>query len=269
MDKSIENIKIRPFKKEDFDTVAKIILYSFRSKSISVKSLSDEKMIQLFKDARFVESEPFEGYLVAEKDQEVVGVMLLKWEKQKRIMPVKHLNFIQLCNQYGYGNMIKLIIRFAVLNGKTSIGECYIEHIAVSSNFRGLGIGSMLINHANNIVNNSSNLNRITLYVSERNILAVKLYQTLGFTVKNKESSFLTYLLIKEKNWLYMVKNKDGNKDEIGYAMQSGWWLGFLGIFGFFTIPRVLLFLEGGSSPNALLGLLWFLWFLQFIPKKK
>jgi ribosomal protein S18 acetylase RimI-like enzyme len=269
MDKPIERPTIRPFEEKDIDAVSKIILNAFKSKFRSLKTLSDEKMVQLFKESGFAEDQSFEGYLVAEMDEEVVGVMSLKWQNQAGRKEPKKDSFFQLCRHYGLFNILRLFIRFAILKGSASEGECYIEHIAVSSSYRGQKIGTMLLNHVDKIVEDTADLNRITLYVSEGNTSAIKLYEKLGFVLRRRESSRITKFLLKEKTWYYMVKTIKDKDNQNQYSMKSGWWLGFLGIIGFSHIPSALLFLEGGESQMVLLGLLWFLWFPLLIPQKK
>lgn len=268
MDKPIGTPIIRPFEEKDIDAVSKIMLNAFKSKFHSLKTLSDERMVQLFKEASFVEDQSFEGYLVAEMDEEIVGVMSLKWQNQVGRKGPKKTSFFRLCRDYGLLNILRLLILFAVLKGRTSEGECYIEHIAVSSNYRGRKIGTMLLNHVDRVVEDTAYLNRITLYVSEGNASALKLYESLGFVIRRRESSRVTQFLLREKTWYYMVRVIKDMGNQNLYSMKSGWWLGFLGIIGFNNIPSVLLFLEGRESPVVLLGLLWFLWLPLLIPQK-
>jgi len=46
--------------------------------------------------------------------------------------------------------------------------------------------------------------------------------------------------------------------------MQKNWAFGFLGLFGFLSIPEILFRGWFGS-----LWILWFIWFIYFIPLKK
>ncbi len=263
------NIKIRTFKEADLESVASIIMNSFKSKFKALASLSDYDLIELLKQAGYVERTGFEGYLVAEKDNKVVGVMLLKWEGQKRPKAPPKPGFLKLGRMYGFLNLIKLQLGLSLLEESIDYGECYIEHIAVDPNERGFGIGTQLINYGKDIVENNPSLNKYTLYVAASNISAVQLYQNLGFRVKSRQNSAITQLLFKERSWLYMTNNLKNTEDKTKYTMQKQWWLGFLGIIGFFKIPSILLFLKGDASPVVLLSLLWFLWFLLFIPRKK
>jgi len=48
--------------------------------------------------------------------------------------------------------------------------------------------------------------------------------------------------------------------------LQKHWYLGFLGLVGFYELPDILEAFRGSGSPWNLAGLLWFLWFLNFLP---
>jgi len=204
----MDKIEIRRFEEKDIQVVAMIVFYAFKSKFHSLKSLSDEKKIQLLIESGFIENQSFEGNLVAEKDGIFVGVILLKWQNQKKMKFFTKFSFTKLCCNYGFANILKFIIYSAILKGTISDGECYIEHIAVNPSYRNQGIGTMLINYTNEKVENIAALNRITLYVSERNVLAIKLYKELGFIIKTREISWISKFFLKEKSWLYMEKFK-------------------------------------------------------------
>lgn len=236
MDKVVEMPIIRQFEERDTDAVANIVFQAFKSKFQSLKSLSDNQIVQLIKESGFVEDQSFEGYLVAEMDGKIVGVMSLKWQDQERIKPLKKIGFIKLCHNYGLINILRLMILFVILKGTTSPGECYIEHIAVSPNYRGFGIGTMLMNYVNVMVGSMANLDRTTLYVSESNVAAIKLYRKLGFVFKKRESSWISQFVLKEKKWLYMINSIRNKDNKAHYSMKNGWWLGFLGFIGFFYL---------------------------------
>jgi len=85
-------------------------------------------------------------YLVGEVDNSVQGVMLLKWNKQMRGQRNK-FRFSELSKKYGVFNIAKFILGFMILQEKLDEDECYIEHIAVSAELRGSGLGTMLLNY--------------------------------------------------------------------------------------------------------------------------
>ena len=155
MDCSTGDIKIRPFKADDLDAAAHILTYSFKAKFHSLTNLSDEMIAELLKDSGFVANVPFEGYFVAEKDDEVLGTMLLKWKKQNRMKSQNYLNFLQLCKQYGISNILKFFLGISTLIENVTDNECYIEYIAVSPKARGLGLGTNLISFGKRFAENT------------------------------------------------------------------------------------------------------------------
>ena len=90
--------------------------------------------------------------------------------------------------------------------------ECYIEHIAVSSKSRGLGIGTKLVNFGGRFIESTLKLNEYSLHVASSNKKAIKLYEQLGFIISESESSKITQLLFNESNWLYMVKDLNNQR---------------------------------------------------------
>ncbi|MGJ0463417.1 GNAT family N-acetyltransferase, partial [Listeria monocytogenes] len=75
-----------------------------------------------------------------------------------------------------------------------------IDFITVSPNFRGQGIGKILISHCLE----TFHIEQITLYVAKNNNGAYKLYRTLGFQVIQKENSILMGVLTGIKEWRKM-----------------------------------------------------------------
>ncbi|MCG8330094.1 MAG: hypothetical protein MI974_20520 [Chitinophagales bacterium] len=53
------------------------------------------------------------------------------------------------------------------------------------------------------------------------------------------------------------------------YIAKKHWYLGFLGLIGFYELPHVIQFFNGDATAWSLLGLLWFLWFDYFVPSIK
>ena len=49
--------------------------------------------------------------------------------------------------------------------------------------------------------------------------------------------------------------------------LQRHWYLGFLGLIGFYSLPIMIAVYQGTEPWWKLSGALWFLWFLSFVPK--
>jgi len=261
--------EIRPFSEEDIHRVAEILLYSFSSKFQALLRLPENKQLKFLIDSGFVDSVPFEGYMVAEKEGNLVGVMLLKWKDQKRTKSAQKAPFLRLVLDYGVFTTIKLLTSFSILEENISTGECYIEHIAVAPEARGLGVGSLLLDCASYYTSEKLGLSATALYVAASNSSAQKLYERKGFLVRRGRKSLLTQVFLHQYRWLYMTKHQGTESPKVKLVLKGGWWLGFLGFLGLPHIRTFFHVLKGEAPPFALLGLLWLLWFSLFIPEKR
>lgn len=51
--------------------------------------------------------------------------------------------------------------------------------------------------------------------------------------------------------------------------LRKHWYLGILGLVGFWELPSVIDAIQGSAPMWKLSGALWFLWFLELVPKAK
>lgn len=84
--------------------------------------------------------------------------------------------------------------------------DCYIEHIAVSLEAQGQGVGTQLLEVAEEFVRSKDYLDRLTLHVAMDNEGAINIYKKIGYAVVNKRKSLLTKLFFNKSNWLFMKK---------------------------------------------------------------
>ena len=71
-------VNIRCFQSCDFKQVADIMAWSFREKFQRLSSLPMYKMSDFLIKAGVIYSSPFTGYIVAEENNEILGVMVLE-----------------------------------------------------------------------------------------------------------------------------------------------------------------------------------------------
>lgn len=69
------------------------------------------------------------------------------------------------------------------------INEAHVTNIVIKKNFRGNGIGKLLLKELIKI-SNSLKLTNITLEVNENNKIAISLYQKLGFDILGKRKKY-------------------------------------------------------------------------------
>ncbi|NCB03324.1 MAG: N-acetyltransferase, partial [Spirochaetia bacterium] len=264
---SFQGLVVREFKEEDLNQVADVLLNSFQSKFYPIKNFDKEKQIQFLIDSSFVSDHPFDGYIVAEYRQQVVGVMSLNYHGQKKGTPNKKTSLFELIKNYGFIPVIKMYSIFSLLEEKVPLGQVYIEHIAVKEEARGLSIGTTLLKYSLSYTKETLHLPSTSLYVASSNTRAKQLYEKLGFVTKGKRKSVITKIAFHEKSWFYMRYDHDGYDEKI--VMKKGWYLGFVGLLGVPYLHNLLLVFKGEGSLITLLGLLWFLMFSMFIPEKR
>lgn len=153
--------------------------------------------------AGVIYSSPFLGYIVAEENNEILGVMVLEWLNQNR--PPNEHNLLQ-ASKYGWWKVIKLLFGLWILTRKPKTGECYIEHIAVKPEVQGKGVGTKLLEFGKELARKKG-FEKFTLYVSSSNKGAIKLYEKLGFNILRTGRSYLTKHLFGIKEWYYMSQN--------------------------------------------------------------
>ena len=76
-------VNIRDFNNDDLSQVASLVAGSFREDINRIVKLPDDKIVEFIIEVGEVFPFPFPGYIVAESDGEIVGVMILKWPKQE------------------------------------------------------------------------------------------------------------------------------------------------------------------------------------------
>jgi ribosomal protein S18 acetylase RimI-like enzyme len=266
---SKQNFTVRNFREKDLYRVAQILLYSFRNKFPLMKQFSEEKQIQFLIDASFIDDHAFEGYLVAELQEEVVGVMLLKWRGQEKGTPRRRISVFRLFKEYGFGHVIQIVILALLLKEAPAKDECYIEHIAVAETARGHGIGTRLLKYSLQYTKEILGLPTTSLYVASSNTLARSLYERIGFEVHREKKSRLSSLILHETTWIHMRLNHREHTGRPGLVMKNGWWLGFFGLLGIPHLETLLLFLKGEAPAMGLIGLSWFLMFSFLIPERR
>jgi hypothetical protein len=59
------------------------------------------------------------------------------------------------------------------------------------------------------------------------------------------------------------------NNYKDSYQFDKYWYLGFLGLIGFYKMPLVWASFQGDGTLWDLTNLLWLLWLLYFLPEEK
>lgn len=109
-------------------------------------------------------------------------------------------DFLSDSSKYIVAKLDNQIVGFAVI--KLILDEAELMNIVVKKDFRGYGIGSLLLNEIFNICA-KFNIATINLEVSENNVSAIRLYQKFGFSKvgyrKNYYGSNVGAVLMSQK----------------------------------------------------------------------
>lgn len=171
-------VNIRDFRNDDLKQVADIMVSGFKDKFRSLTSLPPDEMLGLLMDTGMICPYPYPGYVVAEDNSEILGVMMLKWKGQER--PKFKLEFFKTAGKYGFLRLTKLLFGYTFLEPSPKKGKCFGERLVIRADARGRGIGTGLLEYGRELAVRNG-LKEVTLYVVSTNERAVKLYERLGF----------------------------------------------------------------------------------------
>ncbi|ORZ31705.1 acyl-CoA N-acyltransferase [Catenaria anguillulae PL171] len=209
---------------QDLDSIAAIISVAFRAKFAHV-GLNDDQTTQLNK-AHILDDirHPKNVYLVARRtsDGTIAGVCELlvptvttgQAESAKKHDPEEHLK--QFTKTLGFLHRMRVGKLRMVLSDDQEkelvSGEAYVKAIAVDSEFRGKGIGNMLLAHAHAMVAGLG-FTSISLHVAANNRRAKQLYERVGYVedaeksvMKSGERAYCRFF-VGEDGFYYLTKS--------------------------------------------------------------
>ena len=164
-------------------------------------------MLGLLMDTGMIYPYPYPGYIVAEDNSGILGVMVMKWKGQER--PKFKLEFVKTARKYGWLRLTRLLFGATILEPSPKKGECLIDRVAVRTDTRGRGVGTILLEHGKELATQKG-FKKLILYVTSNNE-AVRLYERLGFKILKTQKSLLTEWILGSKEWHYMSYRIGGN----------------------------------------------------------
>jgi len=194
-------VNIRDFKQADLGQVSEILVEAFKKKFEKIAQLPSDEMLGLLIDTGMIDSYPFPGYIVAEDDSGIVGVLIMRWKGQE--YPEPKLNFMKSAGKYGWLRLIRLLAGYWFIKPRPRKGVCYGERLAVRPDERGSGIGTRLMKYGlESAAQNGSK--EFTLHVVSTDAEAIRLYKEFGFKVLKTEKSYITGWILGSRVWHYM-----------------------------------------------------------------
>lgn len=196
-------VNIRDFNNDDLSQVASLVASSFREDINRIVKLPDDKMAEFIIEVGEVFPSPFPGYVVAESDGKIMGVMILRWPKQE--VPKNKLRLSKAL-RYGLPATIKLIVMRYLFPEKPGKETCHVAELAVKENARKKGIGTALLEYGKGVAKEKG-LKKYTLHVDAENKPALRLYQRTGFELVKKKKNILARWLLGVKVWYFMSQD--------------------------------------------------------------
>jgi len=204
----MSDILIRPYRASDYDQVIQLMVDAFYNKIASLGNFTKAEIILLFDALDVIPNDNFEGIYVAHDEKKILGVVTLKWKDQQAHEIKWGEALKKLYKSFGVFKSSKALVGLSLLEHTLEKDECYIDNIAVSSEARGKGIGTLLLKKAHEISTDLAfhhgNVRRLTLHVVESNDRAKKLYEKFGFTTCRTDTSLLMKHLINEETAYFM-----------------------------------------------------------------
>jgi len=130
------------------------------------------------------------GIYVLNKDQKVLGVLGLEWNKNKQFNFKTNI----LKKYYGLFGSLWRVLCYKLFSPTPYNGddELYLHSIVVSSETRGMGVGTILLKEIENFAL-KNNFKKIVLEVIDTNPRAKKLYESSGYKdIKVENTGSLT-----------------------------------------------------------------------------
>nr|XP_022293887.1 uncharacterized protein LOC111104311 [Crassostrea virginica]XP_022293888.1 uncharacterized protein LOC111104311 [Crassostrea virginica]XP_022293889.1 uncharacterized protein LOC111104311 [Crassostrea virginica] len=146
----------------------------------------------------------YERYLIAEHNGERAGACVLRYRGDSERFPERDEDL----PSYGCCDMFGLCLLEVGTHADIPEGKAYVDHISVSSKFRGKGVGKILLDTADADAKKRG-CKSIFLWVSTAN-RAQHLYERQGYVLKETKSwccGCCTYCMTGEKEFALMEKD--------------------------------------------------------------
>lgn len=203
MIREVDGLVIRNFKPGDLKQVASIMASSFRDELLKLINLTEDQMVDFLIETGEVFPHSFPGYIVAEKNGELLGLMKLSWSKQDK--PKVRFPISKILH-YGWLTTIKLLVMRYLFPEKPIKGACHVAEIAIIQRVRRKGIAIKLLCYGKEIAINNG-LTRYTLNVDASNDAAFNLYKKLGFKIEKRRRNLMARWLLGVKEWYFMSQH--------------------------------------------------------------
>lgn len=211
----LSSLRIEPSAADHHLGLCRLLAGSFREKFAISARIDEEKIARLLAASWPYRNEGDCRQFTAFLQHTPVGT--IAWKGKPRYgddafragSQTNEPSLIALVLEFGLWDVLRLTAGMAALAYTPPEGECYVEHVAVHSRYRGFGIGRELMRQALSFAYQHG-FTACSLHVSEHNPGAMRLYESMGFSHLRTERRPLGGWLFGEQNWQLMKRNIRG-----------------------------------------------------------
>ena len=203
-------VVVRPATVEDMPRVGEILVEGFSTKFGAIFGRRIDRAPRVIAQIEYLMLERGLCTLfVAQMDGQVVGLLELTGRRE-RLSDVWGQLQIML-RKVGLLYTLRATIGLALLHEATVRDTAYVTNVAVSTDFRGRGVGWRLLESAEEWTQ-ARGKSSLSLHVAASN-RARHLYERFGFRLEKRSEEWLTGWLFGIRAWLLMVKPLSGGGD--------------------------------------------------------
>lgn len=199
-----QKIEVVPPEQSQLEDILRIYYEGFSGK-LAFITRNQELQHSFARDFNLINIESADRDFVALINNKVMGILSLRSLKQSDDHTPQKPGLWSLLYKYGFMTLIRAWLFDLVFRHKYEEGELYIDTVAVATDARGTGIGTILLDFTENYAKEKG-FKKLSLMVIFENPKAQALYERQGFKVVKKHSLRLLKRSTGVSGAYFMVK---------------------------------------------------------------
>lgn len=187
----MDDVRIRPMEEQDSKAAALIMAEAFGSKMPAMRKETPTEIADFMLAGGIFDVKTLSRHYVAVVQGEVAGIMHLETLADKRQRPAPTKDALYLFRKFGFFRVMISTVSLIFLENHLAPDEMIVDFIAVAPKFRGFGIGTKLLDVAEEAARNCPGIHRQTIGVIDSNHGARRLYERHGFVLYQSKSSWI------------------------------------------------------------------------------